>query len=481
MRKTALVIACLILSRTAGLFADDKSDFDSLFGAEIKRVAASRKPAEAVALAGQMMLAVESLKDRPKLHVMLWSSAADYGARDPSGFDTVVKALRNLLQAAPDDGAKWIYKLAEIYRRRYLAARGAERAKIGAEQVDEFTAIGDALTSAGQGSAAMAVYRRALSLAVSIKSERGKEILAKIKAANAIAAVQRNIERLERILAANPDDIKTREAIVRLHLVELDNPTSAAGVLGEDLDEKLRTYVLLAAKDIEDLEAAPCFELGRWYWEMYPSAKSSRAKGNVLRRTKAYLERFKSINTAKDISALRAEVLLKKVDAESATLAKSIGREQGKVSKNVTIHWNIADDADVYLNGKPLREYNPDFHSRNDEARKTFSAKAKLAVGDVFTVGGRRGGSYGFVLVAIDEQGKTVWQTDTRRWQAYIPADEKNWYLPSVAAKSSKTAVTVNPKPWGVQSTMRKEMNIQAQSIWPGPKSRRAYLLSVVR
>ena len=53
-------------------------------------------------------------------------------------------------------------------------------------------------------------------------------------------------------------------------------------------------------------------------------------------------------------------------------------------------------------------EYKPDFRSRGDEARKIFSAKAQLGVGDVFTVGGRRGGSYGFLLVFVRKYGRSA-------------------------------------------------------------------------
>jgi len=321
-----MVVFVMLGVCAAGALADDKADFETLFGAEIKRVVASRKGSEAAALAGQMMLAAKSIKDRPDLHVMLWTSAADFGAKDPSGFASATQALKNLLQAAPDDSSKWVEKLSGIYRRRYMAARGAERAKVGAEQVDEFIAIGDAQTAAGRGRAAMAIYRRALSTAVAVRSLRRKEILEKIKAANAVATVQRDIERLKMALAKDPDDIKTRAALVMLYLVKLDDPAQAARLLTDDLDEKLRTYVLLAAKNIEDLEAGPCVELGRWYWEMYPSARSSRAKLIVLRRTRAYLERFKSLHAGKDLSALRAAVILKKVDAESAKLVtKGVG------------------------------------------------------------------------------------------------------------------------------------------------------------
>jgi|GEM_PF-3054350 len=322
MNRMNMLTLCAVLGAwSAGAMADAKADFQTLFGEEIKRVVASRKPAEAAALAGQMMLAAESIKDRPDLHVMLWTNAADFGARDPSGYAAATKALKNLLQAKPDNSSIWVDKLSAIYKRRYLSARGAERVKIGAEQIEEFITIGDAQAAARRPREAMATYRRALSVVTTIRSPRRQELLDKIKAANSIAGVQREIERLNKVLSGNPDDIKTRAAVVKLYIVELDDPAGAVKMLTDDLDEKLRTYVLLAAKNIEDIEAGVCLELGRWYWEMYPSARTSRAKMNVLRRTRACIERFDSLNTDKNLAALRAKVILKKVDAESAKLA----------------------------------------------------------------------------------------------------------------------------------------------------------------
>ena len=81
----------------------------------------------------------------------------------------------------------------------------------------------------------------------------------------------------------------------------------------------------------------------------------------------------------------------------------------------VTIYWHMADDADVYLNGSPLRGYQPSFKTRGDEApRPAFSASATLKKGDVFTVGGRRGGSYGFMLIAVDTANRVVFKTDQK-------------------------------------------------------------------
>lgn len=141
----------------------------------------------------------------------------------------------------------------------------------------------------------------------------------------------------------------------------------------------------------------------------------------------------------------------------------------------------LADDADVYLNGKGLREYKPDFRSRGDEAYHVFSAKVKLCKGDVFTVGGRRGGSYGMILFTLDAKGRTVWKTDAKNWQVYAPADPERWFLPKVAAASKKGPVMVKVSPWHVGAKLRAKYKSDAASIWWTPRARYCFMVSTVK
>jgi hypothetical protein len=147
----------------------------------------------------------------------------------------------------------------------------------------------------------------------------------------------------------------------------------------------------------------------------------------------------------------------------------------------VTLYWHMADDADVYLNGVPLRQYQPSFRTRGDEApRPAFSASAVLRNGDVFTVGGRRGGSYGFMLIAVDGSGRIVFQTDQQSWRVYTPGERGDWYLPAVAAASPKAPVTVQPNPWYPQKELKSKFRSQALSIWASPSDRFAFLTATV-
>ncbi|MDD5629656.1 MAG: AbfB domain-containing protein [Elusimicrobia bacterium] len=147
----------------------------------------------------------------------------------------------------------------------------------------------------------------------------------------------------------------------------------------------------------------------------------------------------------------------------------------------VTLYWHMADDADVYLNGRPLREYSPSFKTRGDEApRPAFSVPAVLRDGDVFTVGGRRGGSYGFMLIAEAAGGRDVFMTDKDSWKAYKPGERADWFEPAAAKASESGPVTVQPDPWYPQKELNGKHGNKALSIWGGPSETFAYLYGTV-
>jgi len=175
-----------------------------------------------------------------------------------------------------------------------------------------------------------------------------------------------------------------------------------------------------------------------------------------------------------------AEVEVSGYDNAAPIVTPSAGQDGGGVP--VTIYWHMADDADVYLNGRPLRQYSPSFKTRPDEApRPAFSARARLKDGDVFTVGGRRGGSYGLMLIAVDDNGRIVFKTDRNAWAVYEPGERSDWYDPSVAAVSSRRPVTVQPDPWYPQKELNARYHNSALSIWSEPSNQFAYLLGMVR
>ena len=132
----------------------------------------------------------------------------------------------------------------------------------------------------------------------------------------------------------------------------------------------------------------------------------------------------------------------------------------------VTFYWNCTGEADVYLNGKPLRYYGIGFRTREAPPSRVFSARRMVRNGDVITVGARRGELCGFLLVAVDDDGKVVWKTDATNWKAYFPQDEKVWWSSEVAMNSERRPVKIQSDPWPPQTRIRRRFGDTAESIW---------------
>lgn len=147
------------------------------------------------------------------------------------------------------------------------------------------------------------------------------------------------------------------------------------------------------------------------------------------------------------------------------------------------VYWSCADAADVYVNGKPLRHYKPSFYTRPDEANKDFSAETAISKNDVITIGARRGGSFGVLLVVVDKAtDKVIWKTDTENWKVYVPVNTTKWYLPEKAAVARKAKPLLQKDPWGPQVGLQGRYDgARVQSIWAAPDDQYVYFVSTVR
>ncbi len=135
----------------------------------------------------------------------------------------------------------------------------------------------------------------------------------------------------------------------------------------------------------------------------------------------------------------------------------------------VTVYWAGAGTADVYLDGKPLRDAKPDFLTRGDEAGYEYHAAAMLKVGDVITVGAKKGKVAGFRLAVFDDKNRLVWQSETSNWRAYAVRDArsaKRWYMPATAARARPIPATVAAKEFPPPAQFAPPKADVADSIW---------------
>ena len=325
----ATLIACVLTGEL--VLADTASDYETVFGSEAKKVAASGAKADDAAFAAKLIKSAEKLSASPAMQILLYEKACQFGAASPAGCETALKALGLLEKAVPDKKDQWQQRKFDIVKLRYDKSYGAAKKTAGYPYMEMLEALADAHVEEGKGAEAKKLYSRAIMVAKYIKSDRVETILAKSRRANAVVAQQIKLKSLQARLKKDAGNTKVRKELILLYVVGLDNPTEAAKYITDDIDEVTRTYVPLAAKKLDGLNEAICMELGDWYYRTLSKNASAAGKPVVLKRAKGYYEQFAELHTKKDLQSLRVETALESIEKELKRLATPARRvDSGK-------------------------------------------------------------------------------------------------------------------------------------------------------
>ena len=314
---TAILLACPLMA-----LADEAADtFDTLYGEDIKRVAATPSPADDVALAKQMLEDAKKAGDQMAFLTLLCEKAYELASKDASGYGIAEAAMDLLAGKVPDKNIECLQKIAALSQKQYAAARGEAKKKAGESVITALGALAEAQTAAEDTDGAGLTLRQAIAVATAIKSESKAALQAQVENLASRQKVEKQIAALKVKLDANPKDAASRKELVRLYLVEMDDPAEAAKFIDEALDEATRKYVPAAAKPVEDAPELACTELGGWYKGLADQTTTPASKGAMLRRAQGYYQRFLKLHTATDLGRTAATLTLKKIDDALAKLA----------------------------------------------------------------------------------------------------------------------------------------------------------------
>ena len=329
MRRQALLpisfCAALLFASAAARAADDDAEkaaetFESLFGNDVKNARATPDARDDADLAARLLDTARKTQGQPAFAAILCEKAYELGCANPGGYATAAAALELLAQTAPDRAAGCAERLLEVRQRQFDAARGDEKKAAGEALLACLLPAADAKEKAGAAPDAAAICRRAQAVAAAIDSPRRAEVDARADTLAMKMRVARQIADVKAMLARDPKNVGAQEGLVRLCLVDLDDPAEAALNLAGVADEKLLKYVPAAAKGIEAAPEVACMELADWYRGMAETAPPA-AKAAMYARAKAYLARFLEIHPAQDLDRTRATLALAKIDEAAAKLA----------------------------------------------------------------------------------------------------------------------------------------------------------------
>ena len=296
--------------------------FNSLYGDEVKRALATPDTADDLALAGKLLEAAKTVTGQPALLAVLCEKAAELGKATAGGRATAIQAMELVIEKAPDRKAACLDKIAALRQIDYDASRPESKAQAGEALIAALLALADVKTEAGEAAAAADACRKALTVAVAVKSETRASIQARLDSLAARQKSEQKIAGLKARLAATPTDAAARTELVMVLVVDLDDPAEAAKFVDASLDATLQKFVPAAAKGLDQTPELPCGQLGDWYRGLADQAAGA-AKASLTTRARAYYKRFLSLHTTEDVAQAQVVLAMKKLDEAAAPPAET--------------------------------------------------------------------------------------------------------------------------------------------------------------
>ncbi len=313
------VFSLSLVIALAGLVqADVKAQFETLFGAEVKRVSATPDPADDVELAGQLLNAAKGTSDQPEMRDHLCDYAYALGSRDISGYPVAVEAMQLIAENTPAKAAESEAKIVLLYQRGYERATGEKKAEAGQQYLDYLLTQADEKIIIKDYSEAMNLLRKARPVAIAIKSDQRESIQGKIDTYTQLAIAAGRVDTAQKKIKANPWDKATHSQLVELYVTDMDDPAKAALHLELGGDEVQKKMIPLAVKPVTDMDEAGALALADYY-EGLSKKGINITKAAMLTRSKAYYEQYLSLHTDEDVQRTAASLNHKRV---SDTLAK---------------------------------------------------------------------------------------------------------------------------------------------------------------
>ena len=323
---------CLVLAAVgaflwglaAPVLADDPEKaaeaFQSLYGADLARVRESSETRDDLELAARLLETARKSTDQPAFLAILCQTAADLAMVHPVGYAQAAEALELVAAQVPEKADACRERLLEVRQKQFDTARGDEKQDAGEAILDLLLPVIEAKEAAGDVAEATTLYRRVKTVARAARSPRTADIDARAEALVQRMRLDRQIADVRAVLEKDPRNVSVREGLLRLLLVERDDPAEAAKVLAGCQDKDLLKYVPAAAKPVESAPELACLELGEWYARLADAAPAY-AKAAMYARARPYLERFLEVHTSTDLARTRGQVALEKVTEAMAKLA----------------------------------------------------------------------------------------------------------------------------------------------------------------
>lgn len=327
---------------------DARSVFDELYKERVTKVSRTPTRTDDVALAGEMLAATKAVDPNktPKLLTIICSEAAELAMRNPAGYVIALQAADLLEQKVASEKLTAVEIRTEALRRQYGRAQGTARHETGIALVNAMATLAEVHSKKDDNTEAIALLSRARLIArrIGLKTDKMDQRLDCYRDRKRVLL---KLDVCARRIENDPNDVDARADMIRLCLVELNNPTRAAKLLTAKVPEPFVTYVPLAAKDPNDWTAGQSYQLAEWYHSLAKEASQAGRPAMLVRARSGY-ERFLELHKKKDTQAAKAKLTVTAIENE----LKKTGSEAVTVTEKWAELLKLVDPAKDTVTGK---------------------------------------------------------------------------------------------------------------------------------
>lgn len=319
MRSFACLCFLCVFSITCDIDADAQSDFDQLFGPQLKKVQSTSTTDDDLALAKDLLnLAGESTSEA-KLLTVLCEHAFELGRKNTDGYGTAIDALKLLAENVPTQRIKAMDQQADLLVR--LAARGTpdQKADAGPALVQIRLALGDANAEKSNWAEAASQYRQASAAARRFDTDSIALASSKLKGLFKLRTLTQRVASLEEKLLRDATDSKAAAELVEIYLVELNQPARAKALAPRLTDPALKTIATHAGDDPETVDEASSLVLAEWF-ATQSASKPLVTKARLLDQSIANYQRYLDVHKTSDLARKKAALNVARLEADRAKI-----------------------------------------------------------------------------------------------------------------------------------------------------------------
>lgn len=315
--------------------ADVIATFDKLYGADVKKAAATPEPDDDIALAKSIIEAAKTTDLDPDLLTLMCDKAYDVVSNAAGGAPIAMAAMQVLEEKLAERRFHCSERVADLLERAHVADKKPESAEMFLAAALNSMDLG---TKEGQHAYVLELGRKALTVATEAKSPNLEYVKLQVGMVEARQAVLEELPGLLAKLDANSNDNASRSRVIWINLVDCDNPAEAARYLDTGSKDEMLTNIPMVMTPAEKLSEEAAFALAEWYLGLADKAGPA-GRDLMFRRSQGYYQQYFNLHKGKDKDSLtgRATLGLKKAEANLASYdpPAAMAKQLAAISKPV--------------------------------------------------------------------------------------------------------------------------------------------------